>query len=204
VQSSLVASWGEFLSQFHWHWFVTLTFVGDVKTFSARRKCEAWLRALERASGMPIAWYRGDEYGDRGGRFHFHLLVANVAHLDQFEWMRRWEMMGGGFARIYPYNSELGAAYYVSTYVTKQMGEWDMGGDVEAFRVNQPMLPLVGQKKEQDSHPRAAAKEPKRVRVRSPKARTQLPLSDFTEPEKPDLPANPILDHWKSETRLRK
>lgn len=114
------------------------------------------MRALERASGMPIAWYRGDQYGDKGGRFHFHLLVSNVAHVDHFEWMRRWERMGGGFARIYPYDPDLGAAYYESTFVTKQLGESETGGDVEAFRVNQPVLPLVGQRKDREAAAKGA------------------------------------------------
>jgi hypothetical protein len=44
----------------------------------------------------------------------------------------------------------------------------------------------------------------KDVRIRSHKVRTQLPLSDFTEPEKPDLTANPIRYRRNSETRFRK
>ena len=37
------------------------------------------------------------------------------------------------------------AKYYASKYVTKQFGEWEIGGDGESFRIQQSNLPLKGQ-----------------------------------------------------------
>ncbi len=43
-----------------------------------------------------------------------------------------------GIARVLPYNPKLGASYYVSKYVTKQLGEWELFGFPAV-----PQLPLV-------------------------------------------------------------
>ena len=141
MSNSLSACWGDFLSGFGWDWYVTLTFAGDVKTFTARNRCKAWLKQIEKAAGQPIAWFRGDEYGERFGKFHMHLLIANVAHLHRFTFMQLWADRNG-YARIFEFDSNKGAAYYVSKYVTKQLGEFELGGDIEAFRIQQPILPL--------------------------------------------------------------
>ena len=72
-----------------------------------------------------------------------HLLIANVAHLHRFTWMKRWEVRNG-FARIFEFDSAKGAPYYVAKYVTKQFGEWQLSDNIEAFRIQQPILPLIG------------------------------------------------------------
>ncbi len=100
MSNPLAEGWGDFLGQFEWDWFVTLTFEGDVKTFTARNRCNEWLKSVGRAAGQPIYWFRGDQYGERLGKFHMHLLVGNVAHLHRFTWMDRWKDRNG-FARIF-------------------------------------------------------------------------------------------------------
>ena len=145
MSSLLSDGWGEFLSGFLWDWYVTLTFAGDVKSFTAHHRCEAWLKSLDKAAGQSIIWFRGDEYGERFGKFHMHLLIGGAGHLHRFTWMNRWQARNG-FARILPFDSAKGAAYYVSKYVTKQFGEWDIGGDIEAFQIQQSNLPLIGQR----------------------------------------------------------
>jgi hypothetical protein len=80
-QRQLREAWGQFLSQFPWDWFVNLTFRGEVLTFRAYRLVGRFLRDMEADAGVPIHWFRADEYGARLGKFHMHLLIGNVAHL---------------------------------------------------------------------------------------------------------------------------
>lgn len=54
MSNPLSDSLGDFLGDFYWDWFVTLTLEGDVKSFTARNRCSAWLKSLERAAGQPI------------------------------------------------------------------------------------------------------------------------------------------------------
>jgi hypothetical protein len=72
MNRTLTAAWGEFLSQFCWNWFVTLTFRDYVKSFRAHRLFGYFVRDIEKAAGQPIIWFRADEIGPQGGRFHMH------------------------------------------------------------------------------------------------------------------------------------
>ncbi len=153
MDQRLADSWGQFLSQFSWDWFVTLTFRGDpsqpwgrgfrrdsqVSSFHAHRLFARFMRDLERSSGQPIYWFRGDEYGLVNGRFHIHALVGNVAAERRLYWMDRWERLAG-FARILPFDPEQGAAHYCAKYVTKQFGDWDLSDNIRAFHQYQHPL----------------------------------------------------------------
>jgi len=146
----LAVGWGQFLSQFSWDWYVTLTFRDWVKSFRAHRLFEQFVRELEKAAGIPIFWFRADEIGTRGGRFHIHALVGNVAHLRRMTWVDRWHELAG-IARILPFNSKRGAAYYCAKYVTKQFGDWELSDNLGAFHSYQPILPIVGGAKPRSS-----------------------------------------------------
>jgi hypothetical protein len=143
MKQQLAVEWGEFLSQFEWDWFVTLTFRDWVKSFRAHRLFDLFVRELEKAAGQRIFYFRVDEIGPQGGRFHLHALIGNVAHLRRMFWMDYWDKLAG-HARILPFSSRRGAAFYVAKYVCKQLGEWELGGDLSSFRNNQRVLPLEG------------------------------------------------------------
>ncbi|MBZ5683244.1 MAG: hypothetical protein LAO24_24405 [Acidobacteriia bacterium] len=143
-QRQLREAWGQFLSQFPWDWFVNLTFRGEVPTFRAYRIVGRFLRDLETAAGVPVHWFRADEYGARFGRFHMHLLVGNVAHLRRLYWMDEWNHRAG-YARILPFDDRKGAAFYVAKYITKQGGEWAISENMGSLET-QPTLPLQGTK----------------------------------------------------------
>jgi hypothetical protein len=202
MPSPIVEGWGDFLSQFSWDWYATWTFADDVKTFTAHNRLARWLRDLEKAAGSPIAWFRGDEYGERFGKFHMHGLIANVAHMGRFQWMRRWEP--NGYARIYAYDPLKGAAYYVSKYVRKQLGDWDLSENLDTFRIQQRVLPLAGQRVDlpvtSQSIPFATG-----TRFRSTGSRTgQLPLADFKSPVPNECDPDPILESFREQTALRR
>ena len=59
----LTEGWGQFLSQFSWDWFATLTFKDEVVSFRAHRLFSVFVRELEEAAGVPISWFRADEVG---------------------------------------------------------------------------------------------------------------------------------------------
>ena len=139
MQSHLAEAWGEFLTRFPWDWFCTFTFRDPVPSFTAHHRFAYFARDLERAAGLPIAWFRGDEYGPRGGRLHLHALILNVGNLRRLTWMDRWNERNG-YARILPFDAEKGAAFYCAKYVTKQFGNWDLSDNITAFGQYQPAL----------------------------------------------------------------
>lgn len=139
----LVGAWGEFLSRWAWDWFVTLTFREPVPSFRAYRLFRKFVRDVEKAAGLPIAWFLAFEYGPRGGRLHLHVLMLNVGHLHRLYWMDEWNRRAG-YARILPFERGRGAAYYVAKYVAKALGEWEVSGLPVAV---QPILYLPGAQK---------------------------------------------------------
>jgi hypothetical protein len=143
MSRQLAVAWGQFLSEFSWDWFLTLTFKDEVGSFKAHRLFGFFVRDIEKAAGLSIFWFRADEIGTHGGRFHIHALMGNVAHLRRLTWMDRWNELAG-IARILPFNAKRGAAYYCAKYVTKQAADWDVSDNLRAFSSYQPVLPLEG------------------------------------------------------------
>lgn len=124
---------GEFLSQFPWDWFVTITWRQDITDYGAWRRIRAWLCWLEREARNHVGAYIAVEYHRwrSGPNYlvpHAHLLVLGVAHLQRTAvWKRTYERHGR--ARILPYDPTKGASHYVSKYVAKEVferGEWDI------------------------------------------------------------------------------
>ena len=146
MRGQLSVAWGEFLSQFEWDWFVTLTFREWVNSFRAHRLFEYFVRDLDKAAGQPIFWFRADEIGPHGGRLHLHALIGNVGHLRRMSWVDHWDRLAG-FGRILPYSSKRGAAFYVAKYVTKQLSDWELSDNLPVFGNNQRILPLQGETK---------------------------------------------------------
>lgn len=140
-----VQSLAEFLDQLHrggypWDWFATLTFAKEGANSVNGRY---WVRRFLREAGLagaakPYA-FRADEYGPLYGRFHMHLLIGNVSHLQLYCgrrlrkgvwgqkccWVHRWPC---GYARIYHFDPQLGATFYLSKYVVKQLADWELIG----------------------------------------------------------------------------
>jgi hypothetical protein len=203
MSNPLSDSWGDFLCQFRWDWYVTLTFAGDVKTFTARNRCNAWLKSLERAAGQPISWFLGEEFGDRFGKFHLHLLIGNVAHLHRFTWMKHWEVRNG-WARIYEFTATKGAAYYVAKYVTKQFGEWELSDNIEVFRIQQPTLPLSGQKGSPRTDKITRPEDESRLNRMPLNGIEQLVFVDFTEPDMSEVDTDEVRASFRLEIKIKK
>lgn len=114
-----------------WDWYATLTFrditqrgtwtkPGWQYTQGAFDRFLVFLREL-RGLGDP-SWVSCREYQHWRGVPHFHALINGVADLRRDEaWA--WWFPRYGFARILPYNPQLGAGYYLCKYVTKELGD---------------------------------------------------------------------------------
>jgi hypothetical protein len=194
MKRQLTEAMGGFLSQYPWDWFATFTFRDWVKSFTAHRKFELFMRELEKAAGIPIFWFRADEIGTHGGRFHIHALIGNVAHLRRLTWMDRWNDLAG-IARILPFNAKRGAAFYCAKYVSKQFGDWDLSDDLNAFISNQPVLPLPGSTKPQSIRP---IRQPDHKPIRVAKQNRQLPIFNSL-PVCPPTRESSISEVYKSE-----
>jgi hypothetical protein len=130
-----------------WDWFASLTFNRLVSANGAHYWFRRYVDWAEKASGVPIKAFRADEYGSRQGRLHIHALVGNVRVGPLFDHGSLLAFCGErlppghfglkccathawpcGYARVFPFDAEKGASYYMSKYVVKSNGDWELIG----------------------------------------------------------------------------
>jgi hypothetical protein len=109
------------LVKVRWQFFGHLTFKYESEP-EARRlaRFTAVLRAVirRRRTYFPdLLWCLRQEYGDLGGRVHFHFLLAGLPHREisavacrQFE--TKWKRKGGGTAKMEVFDPALGGVAY--------------------------------------------------------------------------------------------
>jgi hypothetical protein len=131
---------GEWLGQLApWDVFSTWTFSRPVQLGGAMFWARRHLRWLEKVAAQGVYGFLGVERGATGGLLHLHALLGNLGHLKPYcgkrlapgEWGRSCCMVHAwpcGYARVLPYDPKLGAAHYVSKYVTKRLAEWELIG----------------------------------------------------------------------------
>jgi len=110
-----------FLNRWEWDWYVTLTYRGSPGITKAKKLFRLWLGCLEEEEKIKPYYVRFLEWQKRGVP-HFHLLMGNMGEVKRLKWMDRWYDLAG-IARIYPYNRNLGAGYYLGKYLFKDSGE---------------------------------------------------------------------------------
>ena len=137
----LKEEWGRWISDFaKWDWFFTGTFRDVSEEERARGYTQrgpgfansAWYKFIG-SLVCPLGvgkWFRVFEYqkfrGSGLGVPHIHGLIENVGDLRRDEaW--KWWFERYGFARILKYDEKMGAGYYLSKYVTKDLGDIQCG-----------------------------------------------------------------------------
>jgi hypothetical protein len=131
------------LDGYLWDRFATYTVNMQAKPDTVHTMFRNHLAFVERQTGLPIYAFRGDEYGVLNGRFHIHALLGNVADFPAYCGetlparhpgdkprpccgVHSWP---GGYARVFPYDPTISATGYVSKYVTKDFGDYELIGD---------------------------------------------------------------------------
>lgn len=123
-------AWGEFVAQWPWEWFVTLTFAFDTHPERALKLFRVWCSKISREI-YGRRWYKKEPYGvtwivaveyQKSGRVHLHALIAGVWDTRRLTWMDNWQDLDtlAGFPRIEPVNRPEAVSRYVSKYVAKE------------------------------------------------------------------------------------
>ena len=110
------------LSLIEWQWFATLTFKSEKLADAVRIKMFfALMRKQADNFGVHFKqtiWCVRQEAGEATGRLHLHTLIAGFPQhacttATNFAWMRIWEGLNGGMARVSLYSSSLDGVGYV-------------------------------------------------------------------------------------------
>jgi len=127
-------AWCQFLGQWDWQWFCTLTFRDVVHPEAADKSFRYFISRLNRQLYGPrwykkayggIPWVRALEY-QRRGVIHFHALFADVEGVRRLSWMDEWNEIAG-FGRIEAIKDKWAVRRYVTKYCLKE-GEIELGG----------------------------------------------------------------------------
>ena len=122
-----------------WDAFATWTFSRIVTAQGAMFWAKRHITWIEKAAEQPVYGFVAAERGGSGGLIHLHALLGNVKHMQIFcglkkkadAWKEKCCLVHAwpcGYARVYPYNPALGAKFYVSKYITKDLAEWQLFG----------------------------------------------------------------------------
>lgn len=105
-----------------------------------------YLDWVKEASGQQLKVFWGIERGPNGGHLHVHGLIGNVAHMKAYCGARLRPGLWGvpccmmhawpwGICRMEPYDPLLGASHYVGKYVSKNLAEWQIVGDMGQYQL---------------------------------------------------------------------
>lgn len=135
-------AWSEWLPSFEWQWYATFTI--DNRPMSSngiRKHLQKYLHWVSKSAGIPAYGFFADEYGEQTGRLHVHALLGNVGSLKPDCGHRAKDDQGRkccgkhawplGWTRVYEIDNNQplrDLAYYLSKYVTKANGEYDLLG----------------------------------------------------------------------------
>lgn len=130
--------WAEYLNKFNpWSWYGHFTFKDYPHPERAVKAWDLWIHKLNREifgckyykhPEKGVTWARGTETQGRGS-IHFHAILGRIPEdVRRLSWVDKWYEMEG-ISRIYAYQADAGAEYYMSksTYAWKR-GEVDLGG----------------------------------------------------------------------------
>lgn len=140
MNTDVKRAWGDWLSEtWEWEWFVTLTFRDDrVGRGKANAFWRRWVSGMEKSSQKAPGFVRVTEYQRYRGIPHYHALMLNVDGLRRLTWLDRWVGLAG-WARVLPYDRRNGASYYISKYISKDMGEMLFSDNIQDLtRLSRP------------------------------------------------------------------
>lgn len=124
-------SYAEMLSHYNWDYYVTFTTGYTMTLPSARRLMTNYHSKMKTPGQWPFFWC-AEKFEVKDG-YHTHALmqVPNGIHYNYLVGL--WQRLTGGSKTntwnridLQNYDPRLGASHYVSEYVTKRMGDFDL------------------------------------------------------------------------------
>lgn len=128
----------KWLSMYDWDWWATFTFRTDKSPEGAKK---AFLRFIRKIK-QNVYFFLAIEWHKWRDSTHCHSLIGNVAEIRRLDVMDAWYEKYG-IARIYAYDNNLGAKYYLTKYIFKEMADWDFNLPKKNYsKISQNMLQL--------------------------------------------------------------
>lgn len=125
-------AYGQWLKDYDWSFWATMTTKYELTLPSARRAAEGFYKQVGKAGDFRMFWC-AEPFDVRDG-YHLHALI-HVSDLLPYKFLvdayqvvtgnkelskDRWNRI-----QLRKYNPKLGAGYYVSKYITKNLADYD-------------------------------------------------------------------------------
>ena len=128
AQANVPESWGQWLNEYDWDHYCTLTFQWEATVSGAIRQYQRFIRRLERRAQGAINWFMVIEYG-RGGWLHIHALLGATNALLKESVDVAWP---AGKTNVQTYDSQRGASHYITKAITSEATFWDISANLKA------------------------------------------------------------------------
>ena len=130
---TLKAAWSEYLDNYRWSRFVTLTFTHAPSPDTARRSFLKWVRRIEQRAGTGLDWFFALE-ASPAGRLHVHALVGSTAPVAMHDFKGAWTF---GRADVQRYDPFRGArAYLVKEMGTHRLVDYDLSAKLARIQLD--------------------------------------------------------------------
>jgi hypothetical protein len=110
----IVQAWGEWLKQYSWDWFATLTFKNPLGWEDVDKRINRWIYQLKSESCSQLSYIVVADY--KPAIPHSYVLLSGVNHLKPSTYKQNWCYSEGkkdGLGEIERYNAKLGASYHM-------------------------------------------------------------------------------------------
>jgi hypothetical protein len=96
TRDELIAAYADWLGQYHWTLFATLTFRGFPSPSRADRTFRRWTSEMKQEDGKDdFRWVRVTQHGACGDNLHYHVLIGGLRDVCRWHWMCRWDELAG-------------------------------------------------------------------------------------------------------------
>lgn len=120
---ALRAAWGDYLTQYQWDYFVTLsTGLPSTRNAIERHFQDRFIRRLARSAQQHIAWFYVGETGARG-REHAHALLWTGGEIAARLIEGAWRI---GKVTVAPFQPELGGSHYLAKTIGEAGAQYDV------------------------------------------------------------------------------
>jgi len=137
--AALREGWAQFLNDFEWDCFGSLTFKEPQSSEGAARRFAGWVRRLEQRSRGEVHWFYVIEATARDFA-HIHCLARTRRPISVVDMRTAWA--GDGYADIVRYDPQRGARYYlVKEAGTSRLLDWDISRNLSRRVLDQLLYP---------------------------------------------------------------
>ena len=119
----VAAAYRDWLDQYRWHHFCTLTFKQPCTAAFVRRAFLWFAKGLERLTGSVPYWFWAMECGASPSLPHLHALLGNTSNLAVDRIAAAWRL---GLCRVTRYDPRRRAAAYLTKAIMQAASDYDL------------------------------------------------------------------------------